>query len=87
MCGHFKQETRFRNIISWTCEHGSEQVSMSRKGYSKIYFPRVIGIFFDKSIHRGKIFSNKIIRDKMLFDTILRGKKFSNEKKSCDAYS
>ncbi len=75
------------NIILWTCEHGSEEVSMRRKGYSKIYFPRVTRIFFNRSIHHGKIFFNKIICDKMFFDTILCGKKFSNKEESHDAYS
>jgi hypothetical protein len=45
------------------CEHVN--VSMSRKGYPKVYFPHTIRIFCDKSIHHGKIFSNKIIRGKI----------------------
>ncbi len=49
------------------CEHVS--MSMSRKGYPKVYFPYIIRIFCDKSIHHGKIFFNKIIRGKIFFDT------------------
>jgi len=44
------------------CEHVN--VNMSRKGYPKVYSPHFIKIFCDKSIHRGKIFSDKIICNK-----------------------
>jgi hypothetical protein len=67
------------------CEHVN--VNMNRKGYPKVYFPHIIKIFCDNSIHRGKIFSDKIIRIKIFFDTILHGRIFFDTKESCDAYS
>jgi hypothetical protein len=67
------------------CEHVS--VSMNKKGYPKVYSPHIIRIFFDKSIHCGNIFFDKIIHGKIFFDTILHGRIFFNMKESCDAYS
>jgi hypothetical protein len=74
-----------KKVILWACEH--EQVSMSKKWYSKIYFPCVIKIFLDRSIHYGRIFFDKNTHGKIFFNTILHGEIFFNKKEYYEAYS